>query len=157
MCFPQRSRQEITHSKTGTRLMSGETLTAISRKMGCFSPRIFSETSFFLLGGKIYSFDAETAERTLIADELEGWAAAILSDYERLTSFPLAHEWQLQNGPLRLGYRLAPKKPFVIGGGYNLDNLRAVLAVRGMRWRGEISRQLIDLPDGQPVTVKLLP
>jgi hypothetical protein len=121
-----------------------------------FAEDVFGN-QFLLRDSKVHGFDAETAETTLIADDLEGWAAALLAEYDSLTGYPLAHEWQLRNGPVPAGHRLVPKRPFVIGGGYEVDNLRAVPVVRGMRWRGEIARQLVDLPDGESVKIKSLP
>jgi hypothetical protein len=120
-----------------------------------FAEDVFGN-QFRIRDQQIWSFEAETGETRPIAKDVEGWAEAILDDYNHLTGYPLAHEWQAENGPLTLGDRLVPIRPFVLGGAYALHNLRATGAVRGMRWRGEIARQILHLPDGASITVKSL-
>ena len=112
---------------------------------------------FALKGGDVISFDPESGEMEIIANSIEGWAAEILLNYHRLTGYPLAHSWQLLNGPLARGKRLLPKIPFILGGGYEVNNLFAVDAVTAMRYRGELWAQLRDLPDGTQVRLKALP
>jgi hypothetical protein len=111
---------------------------------------------FCVREGKVCAFDAETAEMRIVSPGLEQWAEVVLGDYAYWSGFPLAHDWQLQNGPLPTGSRLVPKQPFVIGGEYALQNLRAVSAVRGMRWRGGIAKQIHELPNGSPVRLQTL-
>lgn len=111
---------------------------------------------FAIKGGQVVSFDAETAEASVISDSLEGWAAAVLNDYESMTGYPIAHAWQLSNGGLPRGFRLVPKTPFVLGGEYTTKNLRAIVATRGMRWRGELAKKIRDVPDGGAVSISPL-
>jgi hypothetical protein len=120
-----------------------------------FAEDVFGN-QFLVRDQQILSFDAETGETRPVAKSLDGWAEAVLDDYEHLTGYPLAHEWQVKNTPLENGDRLVPKHPFVIGGAYALENLRAMRAERGMRWRGELASQILRLPDGASVTVKIL-
>jgi hypothetical protein len=77
--------------------------------------------------------------------DFEGWAAAILDDFNALTGFPLAHEWQGANGQLAAGMRLVPKIPFVAGGEFSVENLCAPDSVRAMRLRGSIAVQIRDV------------
>ncbi len=112
---------------------------------------------FAIRGNEIISFDPESGEMEVLAASLEGWAAELLLNYPRLTGYPLAHSWQLLNGPVPHGKRLLPKIPFILGGKYEVDNLYAVDAVKGMRYRGELWEQLRDLPDGAQVRLKVLP
>jgi hypothetical protein len=111
---------------------------------------------FCIRGDNVCAFDAETAETRIVASGIEQWAEAILDDYSYWSGFAVSHKWQLQNGALPPGSRLVPKQPFVIGGEYTPENLRAVAAVRGMRWRGELARQIQELPDGSPIKLKAL-
>jgi hypothetical protein len=104
----------------------------------------------------ILSFDPESGRTEFISSSLEGWAKKVLTD-NALTGFPLAHEWQLKNGPLPYGKRLLPKIPFILGGAYAADNLCAINAEQGMAYRGDLWRQLMDLPDGAKVVLKPLP
>ena len=106
---------------------------------------------FCIKDGKVYTFDPETGALDYLADDIEGWAQAIVSDYEVLTGYPLAHQWQEQNGQLPAKKRLLPKLPFVAGGEFVLDNLYLADAVEGMRFRADIANQIKDLPDGAQI------
>lgn len=121
----------------------------------CFAEDIFGE-QFALSNGKVYRFDPETAGIEVMADSLEEWAEFILNNYETETGYPLAHEWQMLNGPLPIGQRLLPKVPFVLGGDYVVDNLYALDAVKGMKFRADIWRQIKDLPSGTQVKLKVI-
>ena len=109
---------------------------------------------FCLWGKAVYFFEPETGEREVVASTLEGWAGLVLDEYAALLGWPLAHTWQLEHGALLPGKRLVPKKPFVLGGEYALDNLQVADAVEAMRLRGSIALQIKDMPDGTKVSVK---
>lgn len=111
---------------------------------------------FCIRNNCINCFDPETGEFDQIADTLEEWAHVVLSDYEVLTAHPLAHDWQLKNGALPTGMRLVPKIPFVCGGSYTIDNLFALDAVKGMRFRGELALLIRDLPDGTRIRFNII-
>ncbi|ARC56134.1 hypothetical protein AS850_03470 [Frondihabitans sp. 762G35] len=96
----------------------------------------------------VVTFDPETGARSTLATSIEGWAEAVLEDFPLLTGHPLAREWQEQNGALPPGRRLAPVIPFVLGGAFSVDNLRAVADVQGMRERATLTTRIRDLPDG---------
>jgi hypothetical protein len=102
-----------------------------------------------------YIFEPETGALEQLASDLEGWAGAILSDYNYLTGYPLAHEWQLKNGALPVGKRLAPKIPFVGGGKFELSNIYLADPVELMRFRGMIAQKIKDLPDGAQIKFKV--
>jgi outer membrane protein assembly factor BamB len=106
---------------------------------------------FSLKDGHVYSFDPETGTPEWLADDILGWTARILDDYEVLTGYPLAHAWQSLHGRLVPGQRLMPKQPFVLGGEFTVENLYALDAVDGMRLRAGLAMQLRDLPDGAKV------
>jgi hypothetical protein len=44
----------------------------------------------------------------------------------------------------------------VLGGEFSVENLHAVEAVKGMKYRGSIAVQLRDLPDGTPVKLNVI-
>jgi hypothetical protein len=115
-----------------------------------FAEDIFG-VQFCICGEYIWSFDPETGQKEPLANNLRAWADSILADYEALTGYPLAIEWQRLQGPLEHGKRLIPKVPFVLGGEYTVENLYALEAVRGMQLRGELARQIRNLPDGTRV------
>ncbi|QGZ43375.1 SMI1/KNR4 family protein [Pseudoduganella flava] len=106
---------------------------------------------FCVKDGAIYGFDPETADVTLIGQDLEEWAQAVLDDYDLQTGYSIAQEWQLQNGPLSPSDRLMPKIPFVLGGAFDISNLVAIERARGMRTRGNLATQIHDLPDGSQI------
>lgn len=110
---------------------------------------------FALKGDLIYSFDPETGEAVQVAESVDEWARKILDDFEVMTGYPVAHQWQVANGPVRPGDRLVPKRPFVLGGEYSVSNLVVMDAVKGMRFRGELAVQIRDLPDGASITFKI--
>lgn len=119
---------------------------------GClfFAEDIFGG-QFCIKDNLIYTFDPETGALDYLADDMEGWAKAIITDYEILTGYPLAHQWQQQNGPLPTKKRLLPKIPFVVGGEFKMDNLYSIDSVEGMRFRANIAIQIKELPDGSQI------
>jgi hypothetical protein len=121
---------------------------------------IFAEDAFgdqFCLSeGKICSFDAETGEVKTLASSFEERARRILREHNVLTGYPLMHQWQTEQGALPIGTRLMPKIPFVLGGQFALDNLYTIAAVSGMRTRGNLAKQIKDLPDGAQVEFRII-
>lgn len=112
---------------------------------------------FGIRDDRIVLFEPEAGEVEPVADSLEDWACQILSNFSQMTGYPVAHAWQVANGPIPVGKRLLPKLPFILGGSFDEENLIAVDAVKGMRYRGELWQQLRDLPDGAQVKLKPLP
>jgi hypothetical protein len=104
----------------------------------------------------ICSFDPETGKLQQIASDIEGWAHALLQDFEFLTGHPIAHAWQEANGMLQAGLRLVPKVPFVAGGSYQIENLYELDAVKAMRARANLATQIRHLPDGANITWKIV-
>lgn len=101
----------------------------------------------------VVSFNPETGALHVIAATLEEWAGAILGDYEELTGFPVAHEWQSVNGALAPGQRLLPRVPFVLGGEYDSNNLVAIGELEAMRKLGGLFQTITELADGEKVTL----
>jgi hypothetical protein len=99
----------------------------------------------------IHQIDAETGSREFLATTLQEWIDKILANYEYLTGYPLAHEWQSIHGPLPRGQRLVPKVPFVTQGAFEISNLYALDSVKAMRFRGYLAAQIRDLPDGAQI------
>jgi hypothetical protein len=109
---------------------------------------------FSIKDDHVFTFDPETGQATPLAKNLEEWADHMLFDYEVLTGFPLAHEWQQIHGSLRAGQRLVPKRPFVLGGQFSVENLYDMEAAASMRYRAEIAMQIRSLPEGATVTLR---
>jgi hypothetical protein len=124
---------------------------------GCvfFAEDIFGG-QFVLRDDAVHSWDPETGETEELGATLDAWARAILADYETLTGQPLAHAWQAAQGALPEGKRLVPKIPFVTGGEFALQNLYAADAMKAMQFRGDVARQLRDVPDGGQIEIKVV-
>ena len=119
----------------------------------CFGEDLFGGP-FAMTSAGVISIDPETGQQIVIAEDIESWAALLLQNFEVLTGFPLAHEWQLRHVLLKPGQRLVPKQPFVLGGEYTIDNLYAADTVKSLRNRGEMAMQLRDVPDGATVRIR---
>jgi hypothetical protein len=119
-----------------------------------FAEDIFG-CQFCIIDSVVHSFDPETGATEELADNIESWADVLLKDYEFLTGYPLAHDWQKVHGSLPLNKRLLPKIPFILGGKHSLDNLYLGDSIEGMRSRSDISRQIQVLPDGAQVRLKI--
>lgn len=122
----------------------------------CFAEDVFGVQFAIGPNGVVGLLDPEIGVIEHVADDIEAWAQRVLDDYGVLTGWPLAHEWQVANGPLRAGRRLIPKVPFVLGGDFSIDNLYDADAVSAMRYRGDLAAQMRDLPDGSRVTLRII-
>ncbi|WP_252091317.1 DUF2625 family protein [Pseudomonas sp. MWU13-3659] len=115
-----------------------------------FAEDVFG-VQFCLRQGQVHTFEPETGKFEYLADDLEGWAAAILADYKFLTGWPLANAWQALHGPLAQGQRLLPITGFAFGGAFAVENLRMGDAIEGMRYRGCIAQQMKGMAAGTVV------
>jgi hypothetical protein len=111
---------------------------------------------FCIVRNAIHTFDPETAELSQFASSMSEWAERLLQDYNLLTGYPLAHQWQGIHGALPPGKRLVPRVPFTLAGQFSVENLYAAEAAAGMRARGNLARQLIDVPDGAQVRYQIV-
>lgn len=127
----------------------------LAEKMLFFAEDAFGN-QLCLHDGQVSLFDAETGGLEPQGRTLDAWAKRLLEDYQVLTGHPLLHQWQTRNGALPVGKRLMPKIPFVLGGQYALDNLYPIGAVSGMKTRGNLARQIKDLPDGAQVQFRII-
>jgi hypothetical protein len=109
---------------------------------------------FVLRDDRVFTMESENGELEEIAEDLEGWARWILDDPDFATGYPLAREWQEMRGPLAPGKRLFPGVPFVLDGAYEIENLAEVDAIKAMRLRGKLARQLKNVPPGAKVEFK---
>jgi hypothetical protein len=67
-----------------------ECFTGAADDVWCFAEDVFGE-QFGFRGEEVVSFNPESGEVTTLADSLEDWACQILTDYEFLTGYPIAH------------------------------------------------------------------
>ncbi|WP_054782767.1 SMI1/KNR4 family protein [Pseudovibrio denitrificans] len=111
---------------------------------------------FCLFEGAVHSFDPETGELEYLARDIEDWAGLVLEDYNTLTGWSLARDWQSKHGPLPANMRLCPKIPFVLGGEYSIENLYLCNNVEAMRVYANLAIQLADVPDGTKIRLKVV-
>ncbi len=119
-----------------------------------FAEDVFGN-QFAIASGRVVFFDPETGKSEEVAPTLEDWARIILDDYAYYTGYPVAHDWQMQNGPLRPGMRLMPRIPFVCGGEFRVSNFGPIEEREGMAFRASLARQMKDLPDGATINFKI--
>jgi hypothetical protein len=115
-----------------------------------FAEDIFGNL-FCIKNNKFYLMDLESGSYEYIADNLDGWAKEILNDYNYLTGYPLADEWQKINQPLKNNERLVPKKSFLLGGEYEINNLYTMDRIEALSLRFDIFNQLKDISDGDSI------
>lgn len=95
-------------------------------------------------GRRVRVFDPETGERTTIGAGLDDWAEWLLAEPDERGARAFAKRWQDTHRVLDHDERLLPRTLFVLGGGYDYDNLIAEDAVTCMRVRGPIAQRLLD-------------
>lgn len=111
---------------------------------------------FCVVGDAVERMDPETGLREYLAASLEDWAGVILDDFEAQTGWPLMRDWQIRHGPLPRGKRLVPATPFVLGGSFAVENLRAVGSLEAMQFYADLATQLREVPDGSRVKLRLV-
>jgi len=112
-------------------------------------------TQFGIQDDRVLLFEPETGEVTSFATDLDEWSRRILDDFEVLTGYTLGHAWQEVHGVLPQDRRLVPKVPFVLGGAFALENLYLANPIEAMRFRGDLARQIQNLPDGTQIRLKI--
>ncbi|MCC6320602.1 MAG: SMI1/KNR4 family protein [Phycisphaerales bacterium] len=115
-----------------------------------FASDLFS-IQFALSPAGIFTFDPESTEVVPIAKSLAGWAEWLLSDPDLNTGRSFAWKWARERGPLQPGQRLMPKQLFMLGGGFQVENLDAVDEASHLRVLGPIANALAKIPDGTSV------
>jgi hypothetical protein len=121
----------------------------------CFAEDIFAN-QFCIYRRKIACFNSETGDIEKISTTIEEWASQILENYDEMTGYPFAHEWQKIYGRMADRHRLIAKRPFVLGGEYELSNFASMDSLRIMKSLGNLAHQIHDSPDGSQVELKIL-
>jgi hypothetical protein len=120
----------------------------------CFAEDIFGN-QFGISNSSVCFLNAETGDMETIACSIEEYIEKLLSDFNYMTGYQFAHEWQEYCGCLSGRHRLLPKKPFVLGGDYDLSNLVALDSVRVMKTLGNLASQIHDLPEGAQIQFRI--
>ena len=102
-----------------------------------------------------YHFDIETGDTRSMGTDAESWSATLLSDFGYWTGHGAALKWQQHNEELKPGMRLFPRRPFVLGGDYEPENLWAGNARDALGFFGFVARHINALPDGTDVELMM--
>jgi hypothetical protein len=103
---------------------------------------------FALSGDKVVRFASETGLVEPMADGLEGWAARLLADPAGEAGWPFAKTWADAHGPIAESWRLTGKRPFVLDGAFDLDNLEQRALPEILEYRGNLATRLHEAPPG---------
>jgi hypothetical protein len=104
---------------------------------------------------EIIFFNAESGKRETVAPDFRQWCKLLIADLDYFTGVNVVGQWTIGKGSLSLNQRLYPRKPFVIGGEYKVDNLIAGSFPDYIKANANIARQIFDLPDGTAINIKL--
>jgi hypothetical protein len=118
----------------------------------CFAQDLFGG-QFAASERRIIRLDPESGVVANYANSLVEWAQNLLVNYSEDTGWPLAHQWQQANGPISPGQRLLPKRPFILGGDYLVENLTLIDAKAAMENWGRLYKSIQSVPDGQEITI----
>ncbi|EPL6457044.1 hypothetical protein [Providencia rettgeri] len=117
-----------------------------------FAEDIFGN-QFCIKDDLIQIFDPETGSFDQLAANVDEWSKVILVDYDFLTGYSLANQWQNTYGKIQPMHRLVPKIPFVLGGEYTLENLYLSPTVESLKFRASLALQIRDIPDGVSISI----
>lgn len=128
----------------------------IKKPFICFAQDVFG-FQFCLTKDGIEFLDPETGELEYLTSTTSEWFDLILKDYEYLTGFPIAHEWQSNFGKtMNSTMRLTPKVPFVLGGKHDLSNLYVNDVYTIINFRSDLAKKIHSLEDGEEISIKLI-
>jgi hypothetical protein len=103
----------------------------------------------------IAMFNCETAEIELLARSFDEWKKVLYNDLDYLTGRQLLRKWITTNS-FDFDQRLCAKKPFVLGGEYNVLNLYAQYFPTYIASNANVAKQIHDLPDGAQVSITVV-
>jgi hypothetical protein len=103
---------------------------------------------FALQGDKVVRFASETGLAEPMADTLAGWTAKLLADPAGEAGWPFAKTWQGAHGPIEEGWRLTGKRPFVLDGAFDLENLEQRSLPEILAYRGTLATRIHEAPPG---------
>lgn len=121
---------------------------------------LFAEDSFgnqfgFLKDGKIIFINIETALIEFTFDNFNDFAIKIFENLDYFSGFSVMKKWIDRFGVIEGTKRLCPKKPFVLGGGFEIDNFYSLDKKELFDFYSYIAKQIKDLPDGVQIEFKI--
>jgi len=116
----------------------------------------FLGNQFAFFENNICFFNIETGQFEILSRTFKEWLDVIYNDLDYYTGQSLVVAWEKKNKNLDLSERLCPKKPFVIGGEYVVDNLFSLNIESLIEYNCEIAHQIYNLPDGTKIKLKVI-
>lgn len=108
-----------------------------------------------VLDGSIVKLNSESGVLERHSENLDKWAEKIIEDYDYETGWSLCRDWQLhKNKRLAVNERLIPKKPFSMGGEFEITNLISMNILEVMENYSKLYLQVKDAKKGQTITIQ---
>lgn len=108
---------------------------------------------FAFLKNEICMLNVETGEFDMIAPDFNKFVDILIAEQNYYTGESVLIQWNDLMTPMNFKQRLVPIKPFVIGGEYSPNNMRAVDFFETISYNASIAKQIYDLPDGANIEI----
>lgn len=137
--------------------------TLLHRYFGKLTENLFSfgqdifgfQFAFVKDSTQIIYFNSETGEREVMGNDFNEWLQVLDSRLDYHTGEPLMKDWIKEKGPIAPDVRLIPIKPFVIGGDYEIYNLRTLAFPEYLDYYSDIAHQISSIPDGTQIKLTI--
>lgn len=121
---------------------------------------VFAEDAFgnqygFLKNGKVVLVNIETAAFEFTLENFEDFAQKLFEDIDYFTGFSIMENWIKKHGLIDDHKRLCPKKPFIVGGGYEIENFYVLGKEDLFDFNSYLAKQIKDLPEGTEIQFKI--
>lgn len=112
---------------------------------------------FAFRDSKVFLFFIDAAEYKFVADCFEDWVNIVMDDPDYYLGYTFVQNADPQTiKKLGEGYRMGATMPFVLGGAYNMENLRLKNYKENLEFSAFIAHQISDVPDGTPIQFKII-
>lgn len=112
---------------------------------------------FGLSEGRVVQLDPETGALNHVSGTLGGLLRKVEKEPDSTIGLAVFEAWCRNGREMAMGQRLAPKTPFVLGGGKEIGDLYAADIMKRAAFNAHIYSQIKDLPDGATVEMKVVP
>lgn len=106
---------------------------------------------------RVVQLDPETGILRPVAETLGGLLDKVRAEPDETVALFALERWRAAGRDLRLGQRLAPKTPFVLGGGREADDFYAADMMERAAFNAHVYGRIRNLPDGATVELKVVP
>lgn len=120
-----------------------------------FGQDIFgNQFAFIAKSSAIVLFECESADVKEIASNFENWIDEILGDLDYYTGQSLGNQW-MESNDFFSDERLCPRRPFIIGGEYEIENLHSLDYPKYIEFYADLAKQIVNIKDGEKVKITL--